>query len=129
MNHNRNEFLIALIVTQRTQTLSVLRQILKYHKEVDKVAFRVAYDAIPDTSKLWLSTGKIVEDVLFEFAKDVDYASCHSCIVNHDDENVKLLFTDVEWKELTEDRIGVPPGANYGKNVRRVMYDRDDDVS
>ncbi|PKY46649.1 hypothetical protein RhiirA4_543459 [Rhizophagus irregularis] len=114
MNHNRNEFLIALIVTQR---------------KVDKVAFRVAYDAIPDTSKLWLSTGKIVEDVLFEFVKDVDYASCHSCIVNYDDENVKLLFTDVEWKELTEDRIGVPPGANYGKNVRRVMYDRDDDVS
>lgn len=49
--------------------------------------------------------------------------------MNYDDENVKLLFTDVEWKELTEDRIGVPPGANYGKNVRRVMYDRDDDVS
>lgn len=42
--------------------------------------------------------------------------------MNYDDENVKSLVTDVKWKELTEDRIG-------GKNVRRVMYDSDDDVS
>ena len=41
--------------------------------KVDKVAFRMAYDAIPDSSKLRLSTGKIVEDVLFKFAKDMDY--------------------------------------------------------
>src|SRR5688572_5020834 len=40
--------------------------------KVDKVAFRMAYEAIPDDSKLRLSTGTIVEDVLFEFAKDMD---------------------------------------------------------
>ena len=41
--------------------------------KVDKVAFRMAYEAIPDNSKLRLSTDTIVEDVLFEFAKDMDY--------------------------------------------------------
>jgi hypothetical protein len=41
--------------------------------KVDKVFFRKMHDAIPDTAKLRLSTGKIVEDVLFEFAKDMDY--------------------------------------------------------
>ncbi|PKY59229.1 hypothetical protein RhiirA4_481805 [Rhizophagus irregularis] len=32
----------------------------------------------------------------------------HSYIVDYDDENVKSLFTDIEWEELTKDRIGVP---------------------
>ncbi|GET55420.1 C2H2-type zinc finger transcription factor [Rhizophagus irregularis DAOM 181602=DAOM 197198] len=49
----------------------------------------------------------------------------HSYIVDFDDENVKALFTDEEWKELTEDRIGVPsvPSdivkemARYGKKT------------
>ncbi|CAG8736910.1 13592_t:CDS:10, partial [Acaulospora morrowiae] len=78
--------------------------------KVDKVAFREAHNAIPDTTKLRLSTGKIVEDVLFEFAKDMDCEHhSHSYIVDFDDENVKALFTDVEWKELTKDRIGVSP--------------------
>ncbi|CAB5365782.1 unnamed protein product [Rhizophagus irregularis] len=94
--------------------------------KVDKVAFRMAYGAIPNTSKLRLSTGKIVEDVLFKFAKDMDYEHhAHSYIVDFDDENVKALFTDEEWKELTEDRIGVPsvPSdivkemARYGKKT------------
>jgi hypothetical protein len=43
------------------------------HPKVDKVAFRAAYNAIPNASKLQLSTGKIVEDVLFEFVKDLDF--------------------------------------------------------
>ncbi|PKC00870.1 hypothetical protein RhiirA5_365382, partial [Rhizophagus irregularis] len=86
----------------------------------------MAYGAIPNTSKLRLSTGKIVEDVLFKFAKDMDYEHhAHSYIVDFDDENVKALFTDEEWKELTEDRIGVPsvPSdivkemARYGKKT------------
>ena len=41
------------------------------------------------------------------------------------DEDIKALFTDVEWKELTEDRIGIPSIshdiavelAKYGKNT------------
>ncbi|CAG8587582.1 2774_t:CDS:2 [Diversispora eburnea] len=78
--------------------------------KVDKVAFCKAHDSIPNTTKLKLSTGKIVEDVLFEFAKDMDYEHhAHSYIVDFDDEDIKALFTDSEWKELTKDRIGVPP--------------------
>lgn len=33
--------------------------------KVDKAAFRKAHDIIPDSTKLRLSTGKVVEDVLF----------------------------------------------------------------
>ncbi|CAG8723892.1 35659_t:CDS:2 [Gigaspora margarita] len=77
--------------------------------KVDKVAFRMAYEAIPDTSKLRLSTGTIVEDVLFEFAKDMDYEHhAHSYIVDYDDEDIKTLFDEEEWKELTKDPIGIP---------------------
>ncbi|RIB09663.1 hypothetical protein C2G38_2107982, partial [Gigaspora rosea] len=32
----------------------------------------------------------------------------HSYIVDFDDEDVRVLFTDTEWNELTKDRIGVP---------------------
>ncbi|CAB4411086.1 unnamed protein product [Rhizophagus irregularis] len=38
--------------------------------------------------------------------KSINHA--HSYIVDYDDENVKSLFTDIEWEELTKDRIGVP---------------------
>ncbi|CAG8722892.1 8006_t:CDS:2, partial [Cetraspora pellucida] len=52
---------------------------------------------------------RIVEDILFEFAKDMDYEHhAHSYIVDFDDEDVRVLFTDTEWNELTKDRIGVP---------------------
>ncbi|CAG8465723.1 2740_t:CDS:2 [Paraglomus occultum] len=73
------------------------------------VAFRKTHDAIADTVKLKLSTGKIVEDVLFKFCKNKDYEHhTHSYIVDFDDEDVKALFTDEEWNELTKDRIEVP---------------------
>ncbi|CAI2184769.1 8552_t:CDS:2 [Funneliformis geosporum] len=98
--------------------------------KVDKVAYRLAYDAIPDTSKLRLSTGKIVEDVLFEFAKEMDYEHhAHSYIVDFDDEDIKALFDEEEWKELTKDPIGIPPVPHeiakeltkYGKNTLKEL--------
>ncbi|RHZ44567.1 hypothetical protein Glove_718g6 [Diversispora epigaea] len=77
--------------------------------KIDKVSFCKAHNAIPDTVKLKLSTGKIVEDVLFKFCKDMNYEHhAHSYIVDFDDEDVRVLFTDEEWNELTKDRIGVP---------------------
>ncbi|CAG8504367.1 10506_t:CDS:2, partial [Scutellospora calospora] len=77
--------------------------------KIDKVAFWKTHNAIPDTTKLKLSTGKIVEDILFNFCKDMDYEHhAHSYIVDFDNENIKALFIDSEWKELTKDRIGVP---------------------
>ncbi|CAI2192803.1 19295_t:CDS:10, partial [Funneliformis geosporum] len=98
--------------------------------KVDKVAFRMAYEAIPDDSKLRLSIGTIVEDVLFEFAKDMDYEHhAHSYIVDFDDEDIKALFDEEEWKELTKDRIGVPPVPHdiakeltkYGKKTLKEL--------
>ncbi|CAG8613141.1 5874_t:CDS:2, partial [Ambispora leptoticha] len=41
--------------------------------KIDKTAFCKTYYAIPNSTKLQLSTGRIVEDILFEFAKDMDY--------------------------------------------------------
>ncbi|CAG8682752.1 11341_t:CDS:10, partial [Gigaspora rosea] len=77
--------------------------------KIDKTAFCKAHYAIPNSSKLQLNTGRIVEDILFEFAKDMDYEHhAHSYIVDFDDEDVRVLFTDTEWNELTKDRIGVP---------------------
>ncbi|CAG8791185.1 23578_t:CDS:2, partial [Cetraspora pellucida] len=77
--------------------------------KIDKTAFCKAHYAIPNSSKLQLSTGRIVEDILFEFAKDMDYEhNAHSYIVDFDDKDVRVLFTDTEWNELTKDRIGVP---------------------
>ncbi|RIA83882.1 hypothetical protein C1645_860121 [Glomus cerebriforme] len=61
-----------------------------HHPKVNKVAFRKAYNLIPNDSKLQLRTGKIVEDVLFNYVKDID------------DEH------EMEWEELTVDRLGVP---------------------
>ncbi|GES90847.1 C2H2-type zinc finger transcription factor [Rhizophagus clarus] len=99
--------------------------------EVDKVAFRMAYDAIPDSSKLRLSsTGRIVEDILFEFAKDMQYEHhAHSFIVDFDDKDIEALFDKEEWKELTKDPIGVPPVprdiakelTKYGKKTLKEL--------
>ncbi|CAG8586769.1 1076_t:CDS:2, partial [Ambispora gerdemannii] len=55
--------------------------------KIDKVAFRKTHDAIPDITKLKLSTGKIVEDILFNFCKDMDYE---------------------QMERINKDRIGVP---------------------
>ncbi|CAI2197966.1 17774_t:CDS:2, partial [Funneliformis geosporum] len=54
--------------------------------------------------------GKIVEDILFKFAKDLDFEHhAHSYIINCEDANIKSLFSKTEWEELTVDRLGVPP--------------------
>ncbi|CAG8545100.1 2332_t:CDS:2 [Acaulospora colombiana] len=77
--------------------------------KIDKTAFCKTYYAIPNSTKLQLSTGRIVEDILFEFAEDMDYEHhAHSYIVDFDDEIVRALFTDKEWSELIKDRNGVP---------------------
>ncbi|CAB4411976.1 unnamed protein product [Rhizophagus irregularis] len=94
--------------------------------KIDKLAFREAHHAIPDNAKMHLKSGKIVEDVLFDFAKDMEHEHhAHSYIINYDDENVKALFTQTEWNELTEDRIRIPGVpreigeelARYGKKT------------
>ncbi|CAI2191543.1 2590_t:CDS:2, partial [Funneliformis geosporum] len=73
--------------------------------KIDKLAFRKVHHAIPDNAKMYLKSGKIVEDVLFKDMKHEYHA--HSYIINYDDENVNELFTEMEWNELTEDRIRI----------------------
>ncbi|KAF0399780.1 c2h2-type zinc finger transcription factor [Gigaspora margarita] len=79
------------------------------HPKIDKKFFREAHKSIPNSSKMRLSTGKIVEDVLFDFCRNMDYEHhAHSYIIDYDDTEVRALFTETEWKELTDDRLGVP---------------------
>ncbi|CAG8836109.1 5247_t:CDS:2, partial [Gigaspora margarita] len=79
------------------------------HPKIDKKFFREAHKPIPNSLKMWLSTGKIVEDVLFNFCKNMDYEHhAHSYNIDYDDTEVKALFTETEWQELTYDRLGAP---------------------
>ncbi|KAF0488436.1 c2h2-type zinc finger transcription factor [Gigaspora margarita] len=79
------------------------------HPKIDKKFFREVHKPIPNSSKMWLSTGKIAEDVLFNFCKNIDYEHhAHSYNIDYDDTEVKALFTETEWQELTYDRLGAP---------------------
>jgi hypothetical protein len=41
--------------------------------KVDKEAFRQSFEKIPESTKLKLSSGKVIEDLLFNYVKDNDY--------------------------------------------------------
>nr|AMJ52384.1 hypothetical protein [Rhizophagus clarus] len=57
------------------------------------------------------------------------FSHAHSYIVDFDDEDIKALFGEEEWKELTKDRIGVPPVPHdiakeltkYGKKTLKEL--------
>lgn len=50
-----------------------------------------------------------MEDVLFNYVKDMDDEHHgHSYIIDCEDTNIKSLFSEMEWEELTVDRLGVP---------------------
>ncbi|CAB5208082.1 unnamed protein product [Rhizophagus irregularis] len=64
-----------------------------------KVAFRQSFEKIPETTKLKLSSGRVVEDLLFNYVKDNDYEDhAHSFIINCDNQGIRELFNDEEWK-------------------------------
>ncbi|CAG8645615.1 16362_t:CDS:2 [Funneliformis caledonium] len=61
--------------------------------KVDKEAFRQSFEKIPETEKLKLSSGRVVEDILFNYVKDNDYEDhAHSFIINYDDQGIRELF-------------------------------------
>ncbi|CAJ0827505.1 4441_t:CDS:10 [Entrophospora sp. SA101] len=66
--------------------------------KLDKGSVLKAHTSIPDALKMHLSMGRIVEDVFH----------AHSYIIDYNDSDVKALFNDDEWRELTNDRIGIP---------------------
>ncbi|CAG8788380.1 7739_t:CDS:2, partial [Dentiscutata erythropus] len=62
--------------------------------KIDKENYMVAFGKIPENSKMKLSSGRIVEDILFEYAKDKVY---------EDDQEVRSLFSMDEWAEITKE--------------------------
>ncbi|CAH1769642.1 11055_t:CDS:2, partial [Entrophospora sp. SA101] len=66
--------------------------------KVDKNAFRLAFEKTPESSKLKLTSGKVVEDILFNYVKDHDYEQL----------KMKALFNSEDWMELTKDHLGTP---------------------
>ncbi|CAG8507379.1 26393_t:CDS:2 [Dentiscutata erythropus] len=66
--------------------------------KVAKVVFQIAYGAIPDTSKLQLSMGKFVIDVLFNFAKDMNYK--HGDISGALEKNTTLSSLKIENQNI-----------------------------
>ncbi|CAI2192695.1 5983_t:CDS:2, partial [Funneliformis geosporum] len=101
-----------------------------YQVKIDKNEFVQAFDKIPESSKLKLNSGRVVENVLFNYIKDNDYEHlAHSYIINCDDQEIKELFNDEEWTELTKDHFGIPQVpldiareiAKYGnKNLKQL---------
>ncbi|CAG8698404.1 15550_t:CDS:2 [Rhizophagus irregularis] len=73
---------------------------IEWNKETcAKVAFRQSFEKIPETTKLKLSSGRVVEDLLFNYVKDNDYEDhAHSFIINCDNQGIRELFNDEEWK-------------------------------
>ncbi|CAG8606884.1 9285_t:CDS:2, partial [Diversispora eburnea] len=61
-----------------------------------------SYQNIMEDRKWRLSSGRNVEDVLYVYASKLEYEqSAHSFIVDTSDDDIKNLFTEEEWEEIT----------------------------
>ncbi|PKY60594.1 hypothetical protein RhiirA4_484473 [Rhizophagus irregularis] len=66
----------------------------------------------------------VVEDVLFEYAKDLDYEShAHSFIICDHDDKMKTLFSKEDWKELTKKPSLPPVDYEIGKELAKYVKD------
>ncbi|CAB4412974.1 unnamed protein product [Rhizophagus irregularis] len=75
-------------------------------------------------TKLVLSSKTVVEDVLFEYAKDLDYEShAHSFIICDHDDKMKTLFSKEDWKELTKKPSLPPVDYEIGKELAKYVKD------
>ncbi|CAG8603815.1 10206_t:CDS:2 [Cetraspora pellucida] len=78
--------------------------------KVDKDSFVQEFEKIPESSKLKLKSGRLVEDILFDYVKDRDYEQL----------KIEELFSDEEWAELTKDNLGIPQvPLNIAKEIAR----------
>jgi hypothetical protein len=71
-------------------------------KIVSLTNFDLAYHSL-DPSKMWTlkSSGRIVEKVIYEYARNLSHESClHSFIINDIDKEAESLFHKEEWKEI-----------------------------
>ena len=51
-----------------------------------------------------------MEKIIYEFARNLSGESClHSFIINDADADARSLFSDVEWKEITDSNVMEKP--------------------
>jgi hypothetical protein len=63
--------------------------------------FRESYKKMNVAHKWVLSSGRCVEDTLFEHCKRLQVESLlHSWVIDLDDQEADSLFTTVEWNEI-----------------------------
>ncbi|CAG8499402.1 5130_t:CDS:2 [Funneliformis mosseae] len=87
-----------------------------------KEQFRKIFQGIPTEAKLVLNSKTVVEDVLFEYAKDLDYEShAHSFIICDHDDKIKALFSKEDRKELTKKPSLPSVDYEIGKELAKYM--------
>ncbi|KAI8376899.1 hypothetical protein BD560DRAFT_445418 [Blakeslea trispora] len=65
-------------------------------------AFEKAYEDMKDDMKWKLNDGAFVEDILYNYATNLDYeSSAHSFIVDLEDADLKSCFTTEQWSEVS----------------------------
>ncbi|CAG8630227.1 15422_t:CDS:2, partial [Funneliformis mosseae] len=87
-----------------------------------KEQFRKIFQGIPTEAKLVLNSKTVVEDVLFKYAKDLEYEShAHSFIICDHDDKIKALFSKEDWKELTKKPSLPSVDYEVGKELAKYM--------
>ncbi|KAF0386055.1 c2h2-type zinc finger transcription factor [Gigaspora margarita] len=87
----------------------------KAPSKIEKLAFYEACNAIPDASKMWLKSERVVEDILFNYVKNKDYKD--------KDEKIRSLFSKTEWNELISDLLELHKIVNTPYLQDGVDYD------
>nr|CAG8668960.1 7504_t:CDS:2 [Entrophospora candida] len=80
-----------------------------------KAYFNSVYRSL-NTTKMWTlkSSGRIVEKVIYEYARTLTYESyLHSFIINDVDAATISLFSEEEWKEITTSEIKDKPKLEH----------------
>ncbi|CAG8762403.1 10456_t:CDS:2 [Cetraspora pellucida] len=82
--------------------------------------FEEAYTKL-DPNCMWtLKSGRKVEEVIYQFARNLPGETClHSFIINDAHADVKSLFSDVEWEEITV--LEVKKNPNLERSLRELM--------
>lgn len=105
--------------------------------EVDLVKFEEAYSKLEPNCMWTLESGRKVEEVIYKFARNLPGETClHSFIINDAHADVKSLFSDVEWEEITTLEVNENPKlerslrelmikytVNSAKELRKIIYD------
>ncbi|RIA80887.1 hypothetical protein C1645_837899 [Glomus cerebriforme] len=91
------------------------------YAKVNKEAFYQSFEKNTRNNKIKLSSGRVIEDLLFNYIKNKNYEDhVHSFIINCNDQSIRGLFNNEECKELTDDRnelFGSAPGGKWDKRA------------